>query len=62
MQQSNIQVKAEIICNQCIVTLKVKLNLEEVTEEKRLNHDKPRNHDLRKQKKINHERNQYDTT
>ena len=37
MQQSNIQVKAEIICNQCIVTLKVKLNLEEVTEEYRLN-------------------------
>ena len=40
MQQSNIQVKAEIICNQCIVTLKVKLNLEEVTKENRSNGEK----------------------
>ena len=38
MQQSNIQVKAEIICNQCIVTLKVKV--EEVTKEYRSNGEK----------------------
>ena len=36
MQQSNIQVKAEIICNQLFVRLKVSLNLEEVTEEKKI--------------------------
>ena len=40
MQQSNTQVKAEIICNQCIVTLKVKSNLEEVTKENRSNGEK----------------------
>ena len=40
MQQSNIQVKAEILCNQCIVTLMTKLNLEEVTKENRSNGEK----------------------
>ena len=62
-QESNIIVKAQIVCNKCIVTLNVKVNLEEVTEEKKFNCDKPytTKHNLKSHKDIKHERNQYET-